>query len=285
MSQPLVTVVCLCYNQEAFVEEAIESVVKQSYKNLQIIVVDDASTDRSGVKIKHFKEKYPFVELMLLPANVGNCKAFNSALNLIKGEFVIDFATDDIMMPDKVERQVDFFLSLDKSIGVVFTDAVYIDKQGGYLRDHYQYLLRKKLLKEVPQGDIYRDVLAHYFIAAPTMMMRSEVLTALKGYDENLAYEDFDFWVRSSRLYKYAFLNEKLIKIRKTKNSMSSQLYNKEDRQLHSTYLVCRKAQILNRDVDDKLILIKRVRYEMRQAVMTSNHADHKSSPWVHYGG
>jgi hypothetical protein len=108
------------------------------------------------------------------------------------------------------------------------------------------------------------------------MMMRASVLNFLGGYDESLAYEDFDFWVRSSRYFKYGFLNEKLMKIRRTAKSMSSGWYKKNDPQLLSTYHVCQKAKGLNRDENDWHAWLKRIRYELRQSVFSENHTEAK---------
>src|SRR5690606_27795969 len=95
-------------------------------------------------------------------------------------------------------------------------------------------------------------------------------------YDESLAYEDFDFWVRSARTYKYAFQPQCLTKVRKVKASLSSKLYSKGDKQLESTYRVCLKAAHLNRSKQDKRALIIRLRYEARHAVLTSNQKEAK---------
>lgn len=271
MENPLVSVICLCYNHERFIRDAVESVLNQSYSNIQVIVADDASTDNSVKEINALKAKYPAVELLLLPTNVGNCKAFNEAFKLARGEYIIDFATDDLMANNRVERQVSFFQRLDSTVGVVFTDATYINESGAFIRNHFDYLLAKGLLSQIPQGDVYRDVLATYFIPGPTMMFRREVFVALNGYDESLSYEDFDFWIRSSRIYRYAFLNERTTSIRKIKTSMSTGWYVPGDKQLHSTYLVCKKAQLLNRDKDDEQALAKRLRYEYRQSVLSGN--------------
>jgi hypothetical protein len=91
-----------------------------------------------------------------------------------------------------------------------------------------------------------------------------------------MAYEDFDFWVRSSRNFKYAFLNEKLMKIRRTPTSMSTGWYKQDDRQLLSTYQICRKAQKLNRDESDWQAWLKRIKYELRQSVFSENHTEAK---------
>ena len=274
MDAPLVSVVCLCYNHERYIRQAVESVVNQTYKEIQIIIADDASADGSVAEIKKIKVDYPFVELLLLAENNGNCKAFNEAYKLVRGEYVIDFATDDLMLPSRIENQVRFFQTLERSVGVIFTDASYIDETGNFLRNHFEYLLQKRLISKIPQGDVYRDVLSTYFIPGPTMMTRREVLDTLKGYDEGLTYEDFDFWVRSARSFRYAFLNDNLTVIRKSKKSMSSGWYVPGDKQLHSTFLVCKKAQGLNQDEKDHEALVKRVRYEFRQSVLSENYAE-----------
>jgi glycosyltransferase involved in cell wall biosynthesis len=271
---PLVSVICLCYNHAQFIEEAIRSVISQTYPNIQVVVVDDASTDGSVEIINRLVNEYSQIELLLLKENHGNCKAFNQGLRLVKGDFIIDFATDDIMMPDRIAKQVKFFNTLDPSYGVVFTDATYIDEGGEFLRNHYAYLLKKKLVNEIPQGDIYAFVLSTYFISSPTMLSRKEVFDSLRGYDEDLAYEDFDFWVRSSRNFKYGFLNERLTKVRQSKKSMSRGWYVPGDKQLHSTFLVCKKAIALNRSEEDRLAWVKRVRYELRQSVFSENYTE-----------
>src|SRR5262245_56075887 len=98
--EPFVTIVCLCYNQAAFVKEAIDSVLTQTYPNIQLIVVDDASTDNSADIIREIASVNPSLQIILLNENLGNCAAFNRALPSVKGEYVIDFAADDVMMPE-----------------------------------------------------------------------------------------------------------------------------------------------------------------------------------------
>lgn len=270
MPSPLVTVICLCYNHARFVREAIESVLVQSYPSVQLIVVDDASTDGSVDEINKILSRQN-VEFISLEENIGNCRAFNKGLALAKGEFVIDLAADDVLMADRIEKQVALFQSIPPEYGVVFSDAEYIDEHGVTLKYHFDYLLQKGLLYNIPQGEVYADVVAKYFIPSPTMMMRRSVLEMLGGYDESLAYEDFDFWVRSSRFCKYAFLHERITKIRKSRTSMSAGWYQRGDRQLHSTYLVCKKVQALNREQKEVDALVQRVRFELRQSVFSKN--------------
>ncbi len=276
MTKPLVSVICLCFNHRHFLKEAVSSVLNQSYTNIEVIVIDDASGDGSDQLIKEVVNLHPEIKTILLSENVGNCKAFNLGLKLATGDFVIDFSTDDVMMTDRVEKQIDFFLKQDNRVGVVFTDSVYIDQQGASFRSHFEYLFNKKLIDHIPSGDVFRNVLTTYFICSPTMMIRKSVLEGMGGYDEALAYEDFDFWVRASRNFYFGFLNERLTKVRRSFGSMSTGWYKQGDKQLRSTYLVCEKALNLCRDEEDRKALQWRLLYEFKQAAFSRNKAEAK---------
>ena len=263
MKTPLVSIVCLCYNHEQFVAEAIQSVKDQTYPNIQLIIVDDHSADRSAEIIKKSISLDVSTEFLELSANVGNCRAFNCGLEKAEGDFVIDLSADDVLFPERVAMGMAVFQSMDESVGVNFADAQLIDDAGksiGYHSDRFPH-------GEVPQGNIYKEVLSKYFINGPTMMIRMAVLKKLGGYDPTLAYEDFDFWVRSSREYKYCYTPEPLVKRRIVRGSLGQQQYLRGSAQLNSTLAVCKKAFSLNRSKEEHQALRKRILFEMRQAI------------------
>ncbi len=267
---PRVSIIALCYCHERFVEEALQSVIAQTYPNIELIVVDDASPDRSVAVIRSFLSDHArgdAVKTCFLSDNRGSCAAFNRGLALATGEYVIDFATDDILLPPRVEQQVAFFEQLDETYGVVFSEAQYVDERGTPgLYHHRDYLPH---IYPVPTGDVYTKLLSTYFVAAPTMMIRKRVLDALAGYDERLAYEDFDFWVRSARRYRYAYQDVCTTHIRRHAASMSVSP-GRPARQTYSTYLVCTKAQAQNKTEPERQALVQRVRYELRQALLNN---------------
>lgn len=273
--QPLVSVICLCHNHKAYLAEAIASVLNQTYPNIEVIVVDDASRDGSKALLREICESnaLPYIDI---PENIGNCAAFNQAFFLSRGKYIIDFATDDVMMPQRLERQVRLFEGLEDSVGVIFSNALLIDEKGKVTGMHYKLNPEGQPKQYIPTGFVYAEVLSRYFISPPTMMIQRKVLEDLNGYDESLAYEDFDFWVRSARKYSYVYQNECLTKVRKVRHSLSSKLYKKDDRQLISTYKVCAKAVDLNSNKKEEKALIKRLRYEARHAVLTGNHKEAK---------
>lgn len=265
MSDPLVSIVCLCYNHERFVSEALQSVLGQTYSNIQLIIVDDHSIDHSLVVIGKNILHHPSIEFIPLRFNLGNCRAFNKGFEKVRGDFVIDLAGDDVLMPDRVETGMDALMGLGHDYGVHFSDAALIDENGGMLGLHSDRFPHET----IPQGDVYTQVLSRYFISSPTMMMRRQVFEKLEGYDESLAYEDFDFWVRSSRYFKYSYTPRPLVKRRILKSSLSRQQYRKGSHQLKSTLRVCEKSLSLNQNPSENAALKKRIRFEATQAFLT----------------
>lgn len=269
---PLVSIICLCYNHERFLVDALDSVLDQTYPNLEIIIVDDCSTDNSVRIIEEYLQKYPQLTFISTGTNKGNTRAFNTGWRASKGEYIIDFATDDVLLPERVTQQVQAFQQLDASYGVVYTDAEYIDDAGQHLRYHCDRNSAGEVVSFAPSGDIFHHLLGRYFICPPTMMMKRSVLEELGGYDESLAYEDFDFWVRSSRHRNYYFLDAVTTRRRLHAHSLSQQWYKPGSRLVASTVAVCEKALQLVRTPAEKKALTKRLQYEARHAYLTGHY-------------
>ncbi|WP_210463741.1 glycosyltransferase [Rufibacter roseolus] len=274
MTPPLVSIICLCYNHSAFLREALDSVLAQTYPNLDILVVDDLSTDHSVGIIEEYVQRYPQIRFIQHAKNLGNCASFNEALQLSQGDFIIDFATDDVLHPERVARQVEAFQQLPASYGVVYTDAELIDEQGASLGFFYTRSAGGSLSPVPAQSEVFAEVLGRYFICPPTMMIRRQVLEELHGYDPALAYEDFDFWLRSARNWQYYFLDQPLCQRRMHAASLSRRVYQKGDKQLASTIKVIQKAQKLVRTPHEKEALRRRIRYEARHAYLTANYPE-----------
>lgn len=271
---PLVSVICLSYNHKPYIKDALNSVLHQTYKNIEIIIIDDASTDGSADEILRISQPYPQIKFFPLSLNVGNCRAFNLAFNQSKGKYIIDFAMDDVLLPSRIENQVEIFEKLPKNYGVIFSDVGFIDEKSKPLGAHYKRDSNGKLLEPVPQGDVYKDLLERYFISPPSMMVKREVLESMGGYDESLAYEDFDFWVRSSRSYNYHFIDEIQTLKRILPNSHGSKFSKKGQHfMMESTFRVCLKAHQLNKDDEENKALAKRIRFHLRQAFFTENYS------------
>lgn len=151
---------------------------------------------------------------------------------------------------------------------MVYSDAEYISDDGQHLYLHSQKYTA------APDGNVFADVLRRYFICPPTMLMRREVLEDLQGYDEALAYEDFDFWVRSARKYQYAYLPQVTTQRRVHQHSLSSGWYQKGNRLLASTVQVCEKAARLIQTPEEREALAVRLKYEARHAYLSGNFTE-----------
>lgn len=264
--KPWVTVICVSYNHEAYVEEALRSVAEQTYPNVELIVVDNGSADRSVERITQFAKQNPAVRFLKNEANLGLNRAFNQGLALAGGRYIIDLSADDVLLPGRIARQADLFERLSGPYAVVFSNAAYIDEQSRRMGVHYPVDANGRALVKVPSGNVFRRVLESYFICTPTMMMRRDVLNELGGYDETLSYEDFDFWVRSARLYHYGYVDEVLTLKRQLPDSLSAQVSLPDNQLLPSTLVVCQKAFDRCRAPAEYGALAQRIRTFIRKA-------------------
>ncbi len=260
--QPLVSVICLCYNQAPFVREALQSIIDQTYKNIEIIVVDDASSDESVHEIQSFIANHPNIAFIKNAENIGNCRSFNKAFRQSHGEYIIDLAADDVLMPARIEKGIEDLHSSDA--GVQYTRVDFIDKDGNSLES-------PEPSGYTPEGDIYRLLIERYFINPASMMIKRGVLEELGGYNEKLYYEDFDFWIRSSRNWKYLYNSEALVKKRDVKNSLSKKQFRFLNRHQYSTLEVCRTILELNRNKEEDRSLQRRIYYEVKQSLKYGN--------------
>ena len=263
---PWVSVICISYNHRPYIDQALRSVVEQDYPNVELIVLDNGSTDGSADCIAAFIQSFPSVRFIQNSYNAGLNRAFNQGLALAGGRYVIDLSADDVLLPGRVSKQVELFEQLTDSFAVVFSNAAYIDAQGRQTGVHYPVNADGKACLPVPSGNVFRAVLDSYFICTPTMMMRRNVLNGLDGYDETLAYEDFDFWVRSSRIYHYAYLDEVLTLKRQLPDSLSAQVVLPDNTLLQSTLAVCYKAFDRCETPDEFRALANRIRTFIRKA-------------------
>jgi glycosyltransferase involved in cell wall biosynthesis len=266
----VVSVVCISHNQAAFLREAVQSILQQTYSSLDIWLVDDASSDACPQIIRELNKEFPQLNVFMSDTPMGNTKIFNAVFPKLRGEYVIDLAADDILLPERVEEGVRA-LAENTTCGVNFTNAEIIDERGNFLRHHYPVDRRGKSTVSVPEGFIFHHLISSYFLNPVTMMIRRTVLEQLGGYDDTLSYEDFDFWVRSSREFPYCYTDKVLVQKRTHSSNMSSRQYTYRSIQMRDTYKICRKIKALIRNPEEQRAYEKRLGFEMRQCLRTGN--------------
>lgn len=284
---PLVTVVCLCFNHEKFIIECLNSVLNQLYSPIQLIIVDDFSTDNSKKVIETWLQKNPEIEFIINDSNLGITQSFNKGLKLAKGEYIIDLAADDVLLPNCVNAQINTFQNTPlKNLGVVYGNAEIIRENGSF--DSYFFLVndQKKVIQKRITGDIYENVLSDFYsICSVSSMIKKSVLDNLDGYDESLEYEDLDFWIRASRIYEFDFIDEPIIQKRIVINSLASNFNKKKDIRTqkidYSTYLILKKGIQLNRNKQEDLAIQKRVHNGIIQCYNNKNYGLVLKNVWL----
>ena len=201
---PLVTGVFLSFNTGAFVVAAIESVLASGYPNLELICIDDASTDGVSVPaLLEFRDTRGFGSLTLNARNLGITRNLNNALEQAHGKYLF-FIGDDLVTESKIWDDVRELESLGEDFAVVHSLMQDVDSDGVTLLEPPHPGLPPTSLPDDPSFD---EVLRNDgYIAAPTAMMRRASLESVGGWDESLMYEDKPMWFAlAHRGYRFRF--------------------------------------------------------------------------------
>jgi glycosyltransferase involved in cell wall biosynthesis len=182
--QPLVSVIIPCFNTERWIAAAIDSCLQQTYPNLEIIVVDDGSTDNSLEIIKSYGKKVIWQSVN----HRGGNYARNKGLALSKGKYIQYLDADDYILPNKIERQVSFL----EETGA---DVVYCDwRFRHHLLDGSDFF--GEIERPGKQADIIESLLADWWTAVASLLYRRTAVESSGGWDENLkAAQDRDFFL------------------------------------------------------------------------------------------
>jgi len=271
IKQPLVTVICTCYNHEKYILDALNSVTTQEYQNIQLIIVDDYSTDNSKDIILKWLAQKSDVTFIQNKINLGITKSFNNAYKHANGDYLIDLAADDMLLPNCIRLQLETFNnSKYTNLGLVYGNAILVNEKGGFERYFFPRRKNGDLVKKHPTGNMYNYIISDvHSLCSVTAMIKTDVFDYLNGYDTSLYYEDLDFWIRASREFNFDFTNDVLVKKRIIKNSLGDS-YKKHSTHYtkinNSTYHVLKKAFSLNKNKEEHKGLLKRTYVMMRQS-------------------
>ncbi|WP_240990468.1 glycosyltransferase family 2 protein [Psychrobacter submarinus] len=213
-NQPLVSVVIPCYNHEKFVKDSIKSVIAQTYENIELIVIDDGSSDNSVSKIKEIIEicGQRFVRFEFRHrTNRGLSDTLNEALEWSRGEYFSALASDDQIFSNKTSLQVNY-LEVHRNYSAVFGGVQLIDENN------------KKLEQVVSKARSYNfdDIIMHkHSLLAPTQMIRMNSIRKTGGYNPNVFIEDWYMWLLLSKEADVYNMNEVVAFYRKHDSNIS----------------------------------------------------------------
>jgi len=210
---PLVTVLMSVYNGELYLREAVESILDQSFKDFEFLIVDDGSTDGTREILEHYR-RHPKIRVVFNERNVGLTRSLNIGLKLARGKYIARMDADDIAYPDRLECEVGK-IEEDQLICVV---SSWFDTVGG---DTGFYSLVRKI--NTPE-EIFYSLFWRNCIAHPTVLFSKSRVLSVGGYDERYrSSQDYDLWVRLSRMCKMVKIQKALL-VRRVHSDMISRV-------------------------------------------------------------
>lgn len=197
MQSPLVSVAIPAYNHAPFLNACLESVRVQTYPNLELVIVDDGSTDQTLAVAQQFAATHAqrFQHLTILhQANRGVSATANRAIAACRGTWVHLLGSDDVIYPDKILRQQQAIHDWNEpSLALVYSDMDFLNAAGQIISS-----ATRKRPHPGPEHQAYLWLISRNLIANPSVALHREAFLAIGGFDERLALEDLDAWLRLS---------------------------------------------------------------------------------------
>lgn len=233
-----VSVIIPAYNKADLTIKTVESVLSQTYKNIEIIVVDDGSTDDTKSKLKIFSNKIRYI----YKQNGGACSARNLGIQQATGSFIALIDCDDIFYPEKIAKSIEC-LGKKSDCGFVYTDAYFIDCNDNVISEH-------GIANPPVSGWIASKLILRNFICNSTVIVRKECFKKVGLFDENIFIPaDWDMWLRLSDKYKAAYIDDNLTGYRLTDSYTTSNM----EMAIREIVYVLNKVLIGNKHVSNGL--------------------------------
>jgi len=223
INNPKVSVIMSVYNEEQFLKESVDSILNQTFKNFEFIIIDDGSTDRTPEILKHYKDK----RLKIInQENMGLTKSLNKGVKLAHGEYIARMDADDISELSRIEKQVEA-LEIAKDVAVVASWYSIIDEEGNEI-------IKEKIpcrMKELSRMFQKSNPFCH-----GSVMMRRDILKKVGLYREKFRYaQDYDLWLRMlAKGYQFYVIPEFLYRLRISRKAISK----RHDQRLCRTIII-----------------------------------------------
>ena len=195
--EPMVSVVIPTYNRAGLVQRALASALAQNHRNLEVLVVDDASTDETQSVIAGYDDSR--VRYLRQETNRGVAAARNRAMREARGDYIAFLDSDDEWLPEKLTHQVEAFSVHGDEVGLVYTGCETVDSFG-----------KSRFDIPVHRGNLHSEMLLRNMLigGGSGVMIRRSVVATVGGFDEGLpAIEDYDYWLRISRFYAFEYVS------------------------------------------------------------------------------
>lgn len=211
--KPVVSVIIPTYNRAHILRRAIDSVLAQESISLELIVVDDGSTDETAELMKEYTDRG--VSYFVMPQNGGPAKARNYGVSKARGEYIAFHDSDDEWHPTKLRKQLNALEQADGNIGLVYCS--FIKK----FTDRDVLYPPAEMPMDMKTGTVLDTLLFMPLVGAPTMLVPRAVWEDVQGFREELrCFEDWEFTMRIAARYKVLFVDEVLVTVYQSEDSL-----------------------------------------------------------------
>ena len=213
-----ISIIIPTYNRGRLIERSVKSVLEQDYRNLEVIVIDDCSTDNTEEVLKNLTDVR--IEFIKHTQNKGANAARNTGIKAANGDYIAFQDSDDEWMPEKLSKQMKIFEdSDDENLGIVYTAFWKIEEKTK------KYIPSKDILKT--SGDLHNVLLGKNFISTQTLLIKKECLLDVGIFDESLPrLQDWELLLRLSKDYHFYLVDEPLVNVYYTEDSISTNQKN-----------------------------------------------------------
>ena len=242
----LVSIIMPAYNAEKYIEEAIISVLKQTYPNFELVIVNDGSTDNTGNIISEYRDKfYDKIVYIDKKVNEGTALTLNRAIREARGKYICWLSADDVFFEDTVESLVKF-LEDHKEYDIIFSDYELIDNNSIFLRESFF----KRAIIELVDNNLnqpYRGLLMEgCIINGCSIIVPKKCFEEAGDFNHQYRYaHDYDLWLRLASRYSIGYLNKINVKNRTYREQISQQGHNEVDA-LHVLFDFFEKHELRN---------------------------------------
>jgi glycosyltransferase involved in cell wall biosynthesis len=201
---PKVSIIIPTYNREEYIVDAIESLLSQTFRDFEIIVIDDGSTDNTKQVLSKYGDKIRYI----YQVNSERAVARNKGIEASKGEYIAFLDSDDLCMSNRLVEQVNV-LDSKPDVGLVYANAIYVDYAKNIVIDKTAYIQR-------PSGFIFRYIVLAKDIFSPSqVLVRRSCFNKVGYFDHStIPAEDWDMWLRIAKVYKVEHIPRPLVKYR-----------------------------------------------------------------------
>ena len=195
-----------CHNSSVYLDEAISSVLSQSLTDLELILIDDCSTDNTLEIANRYRALDNRVLVLSLPINSGPAAARNEGIRIARGEWIGILDSDDVALPSRFEEQMKM-AEKNRDIVLIGSNTVSTDAKGQPIKDHKYPTTHRALMTRLAR--------LQAFPAHSSMVYKADAVKLLSGFNSRYVQsEDYDFWLRLSQIGKLASIDKPLVKIR-----------------------------------------------------------------------